>query len=241
MIFENSSWHKSTIIRSVQKRTSIGCLLEILQPREGGFKTASERLNDRVPSNQAGSKPSRARDCKPSIFSRSLLPYTSGMLRKSKQKLRSDALAMMGEAGMFQGFVISKLNNLPHVKTWPRTHRRELREMKIGGFQGQHTRMAEEEKEERTTLRSTRKREEEETLKREMTHCNPIKLNLSLLRAKKLGDLCEMYKTLARCYNYRKAGHDGHHCRRRGCLKCNGRHHTSICENTPSYNSRQIQ
>lgn len=116
MIFENSSWHKSTIIRSVQKRTSIGCLLENLQPREGGYKTASERLNDRVPSNQAGSKPSRARDCKPSIFSRSLLPYTSGMLRKSKQKLRSDALAMMGEGGMFQGFVISKLNNLRLMK-----------------------------------------------------------------------------------------------------------------------------
>lgn len=28
-----------------------------------------------------------------------------------------DALVMMGEADMFQGFVISKLNNLQHVKT----------------------------------------------------------------------------------------------------------------------------
>lgn len=90
--------------------------------------------------------------------------------------------------------------------------------------------MVEEEKEERIILRSMRKWEEEEILKREMIYCNLIKLNLSLLWVKKLGDFCEMYKILVCCYNYRKVGYDGYYCWRCGCLKCNGRYYISICK-----------
>ena len=32
------------------------------------------------------------------------------------------------------------------------------------------------------------------------------------------------------CYNCGRAGHIGHHCRSRGCFKCKGRNHTSICD-----------
>lgn len=54
------------------------------------------------------------------------------------------------------------------------------------------------------------------------------------------GERCETYKTLESrrkflrdnrlCYNCARTGHISQQCRSRGCFKCKGKHHTSICD-----------
>ena len=41
------------------------------------------------------------------------------------------------------------------------------------------------------------------------------------------------------CFNCGRTGHRGNQCRSRGCLKCNAKHHTSLCDKNESGNSNQ--
>ena len=44
----------------------------------------------------------------------------------------------------------------------------------------------------------------------------------------------EFLKTNRLCYNCARPGHAASQCRSRGCGRCNSRHHTSICDRTPT-------
>ena len=41
------------------------------------------------------------------------------------------------------------------------------------------------------------------------------------------------------CFNCGRSGHRAEQCRRRGCLKCKRKHHTSICDNRQRASSMQ--
>jgi len=41
------------------------------------------------------------------------------------------------------------------------------------------------------------------------------------------------------CFNCGRSGHRAEQCRRRGCLKCKHKHHTSICDNRQRASSMQ--
>ena len=157
-----------------------------------------------------------------------------------------DALVTMGEADMLQGFVISTLNKLPHVKpdlvrtddNWESWKMEHL----INNLQGWLKRNRMEEQP--GTVRENHKRERlwyaaegEEKQSSGTTKSTPVCL---YCRKDHWEDRCETYKTLESrrkfltdnrlCYNCGKGGHIGHHCRSRGCFNCKGRHHTSICD-----------
>ena len=157
-----------------------------------------------------------------------------------------DALVTMGEADMLQGFVISTLNKLPHVKpdlvrtddNWESWRMEHL----INNLQGWLKRNRMEEQP--GTVRENHKRERlwyaaegEEKQPSDTTKSIPVCL---YCQKGHWGDRCETYKTLESrrkfltdnrlCYNCGRGGHIGHRCRSRGCFNCKGRHHTSICD-----------
>lgn len=157
-----------------------------------------------------------------------------------------DALVTMGEADMLQGFVISTLNKLPHVKPdlvrtdddWENWQMENLMKHLQGWLK--RNRMEEQ----AGTTRENQKKERhwyttkgDDKSPPDQTKATPVCL---YCKQGHWGDHCETYKTLESrrkfladnrlCYNCGRAGHIGHHCRSRGCFKCKGRHHTSICD-----------
>ena len=157
-----------------------------------------------------------------------------------------DALVTMGEADMLRGFVISTLNKLPQVKpdlvrtddNWESWRMEDL----MSNLQGWLKRNRMEEQP--GTVRENQKKERhwytakgDDKSQPDQNKTTPVCL---YCKQGHWGDRCETYKTLESrrkfladnrlCYNCGRAGHIGHHCRSRGCFKCKGRHHTSICD-----------
>jgi hypothetical protein len=47
---------------------------------------------------------------------------------------------------------------------------------------------------------------------------------------KRLADRKKFFAEKNLCFNCGRTGHRGNQCRSRGCLKCNAKHHTSLCD-----------
>ena len=149
-----------------------------------------------------------------------------------------DVLLTLGEANMLRGFVMATLDKLPQVKPdlvrtdedWENWDMGDL----IDALQKWLRRNATEDrsgdcrKSERHWFTPTGNSRE---------RGNPVCI---FCEGNHWGDGCQLVNTLEErrkvfhekrlCYNCGRPGHREKQCRSRGCFKCKGKHHTSICD-----------
>ena len=156
-----------------------------------------------------------------------------------------DALQMLEEGGKFHGFVLATLNELPQVKpdlvrvdeNWEDWSMEDL----IDALQ--------------KWLRRNNTENSTEQYKKSEKHLfmlkgeKPTPYCLFCRKQDHWSDSCTVVRELVDrrkffmdrnlCFNSGRSGHRAEQCRRRGCLKCNYKHHTSICDKRQKASSMQ--
>ena len=151
-----------------------------------------------------------------------------------------DALQTLGEGGKLQGFVMSTLNKLPHVKpdlvrvddNWEEWEmeilisnlQAWLKRNKCEDGQKSPAYMSERRKKERSYYGGEGKPKPKCIFCSEEHWSDECKTTVTQAQRKKFF----VDKNL--CFNCGRSGHRGNQCRSRGCFKCGSKHHTSLCE-----------
>ncbi|XP_028390705.1 uncharacterized protein LOC114515614 [Dendronephthya gigantea] len=163
-----------------------------------------------------------------------------------------DALATLDEEAMLKGLVVSTLNKLPQVKpdlvrmddNWEDWDMKRL----LVAIQGWLKRNKTEE----TTNKehdNPRKRERNWYTQKGGDSNSKGKSPVCIYcEGQHWGDQCTSYDSVVKrrqffvekrlCFNCGRAGHRESKCRSRGCYKCKGKHHTSLCDKPPENGDR---
>lgn len=170
-----------------------------------------------------------------------------------------DALLSLGEADMLQGFVMSTLNKLPHVKPdlvrtddnwdewgmeafidglkkWLKRHKTEERPgdsrkppadpyKSLGDHDKNEKHWFTKEGGGKDSVNSQRSRGMPVCMYCKKDHWGNSCMTFSTLETRR-----KFFFDNQLCYNCGKPGHPVVKCRSHSCYKCNGRHHTSICD-----------
>ena len=153
-----------------------------------------------------------------------------------------DALKTLGEDAMLSGLVVSTLNKVPMVKPDLVHLDESLKEWDMKGLLDALQSWLKGNKSEE--MRGGN--EHEQTKKRERNwytqggtpkNTGPVCL---FCEGTHWGDQCTSYNSIAKrrqlfvrkrlCFNCGRPGHRENKCRSRGCFKCRGKHHTSLCD-----------
>ena len=153
-----------------------------------------------------------------------------------------DALQTLGESDMLRGFVMSTLNKLVHVKAdlvrtddnWEKWRMEDLLESLRKWLR-------------RNAVEDSTRHGRDDSNKERQWYTQkgngrfpPKQKKCIFCEGEHWSDSCQIQDTKEKrkaffvskrlCFNCGISGHRGSNCRSRGCLKCQGRHHTSLCD-----------
>ena len=165
-----------------------------------------------------------------------------------------DALQTLGEEAMLKGLVVSTLNKLPQVKPdlvridddWEDWNMKQL----LSALQGWLKRNKTEEVPTKEHENPRKKERNWYTQKGgEFTNGKGKGPVCIYCEGQHWGDQCTSYDSVTKrrqffvekrlCFNCGRPGHRESKCRSRGCYKCKGKHHTSLCDKLQENNNRE--
>ena len=151
-----------------------------------------------------------------------------------------DALQTLGESEKLSGFVMTTINKLPHIKPdlvrvdddweeWSmevliKNLQKWLRRNKVDDASNQKE----------TRYKKPEGHWYQKSSGPPKPHCvfcaNNEHWSDQCKTVKRLADRKKFFAEKNLCFNCGRTGHRGNQCRSRGCLKCNAKHHTSLCD-----------
>ena len=151
-----------------------------------------------------------------------------------------DALQTLGESEKLSGFVMTTINKLPHIKPdlvrvdddweeWSmevliKNLQKWLRRNKVDDASNQKE----------TRYKKPEGQWYQKSSGPPKPHCvfcaNNEHWSDQCKTVKRLADRKKFFAEKNLCFNCGRTGHRGNQCRSRGCLKCNAKHHTSLCD-----------
>ena len=216
-----------------------------LKPGPAGYKTAWDRLQ----SEYGHTKLVSAAHMDELIHLTPVRGTSYEKVREFYEKLTRnyDALKSLGEGDTLKALVISTINKLPQVKPDLVRTDDEWEDWDMAALLESINKWLKRNRVEDSPREETKKKEkhffsnskgEQATPPREKgPHC-------LYCQGSHWGDSCPTYNTVESrkrfiadnklCFNCARGGHQANQCRSRGCFKCKGKHHTSICMKSQS-------
>jgi len=147
-----------------------------------------------------------------------------------------DALQTLEEGEKLHGFVMATLNRLPQVKPDVARVDEKWEDWSMEDLVDALQKCLRKNNTETSTEQHKRSEKHLFTLKGE----KPTPYCLFCRKQDHWSDICTVETELvdrrkffmdhSLCFNFGRSGHRAEQCRRRGCLKCKYKHHTSICD-----------